>query len=203
MRSIIKMSVIHGSRNGGNWGLVRQIGPWKPTSRDRVGAGYENVNEQVIRPYVVRGDKPPPKLSRWAQNSIVRKKAYVPGISRPGLKPEYDSVAGILKGIHHTMLGIGARGSGQGASEGTSMIDNNGLGYWGWGKEDGVQEASVKEEYFDAVGGIKEEVKDEFFEAVGGQPEMTQVASRSYGLAPMHRNPLYHPTTKDVDLKIR
>ena len=120
------MSVIQGSGLNGNWGLVRQVGPWRPTKRDRVGAGYTQGNVDVIRPYVVKGNKPPPKLSHWAQRSIVSKKAYDNGFRKsvPGMR--YNAVSASLLGISNTMLGIGARGSGGGVSQGNQTVDVNG-----------------------------------------------------------------------------
>lgn len=146
MRVIIKMSIIQGSGLNGNWGLVRQVGPWKPTRRDRVGAGYTQGNEDVIRPYVVRGDKPPPKLSHWAQRSIVSKKAYDNGFRKsvPGMR--YNAVSSSLLGISNTMLGIGARGSGGGVSQGNQNIDVNGKLGNDYGEEAADEEASIKSE---------------------------------------------------------
>lgn len=206
------MSVIHGSTLNGNWGLVRQIGPWKPTSRDRVGAGYTQSNVDVIRPYVVRGDKPQPKLSKWGQNSIVSKSAYRPGVSRIGKKT--DSVGSILKGIHHTLLGLGARGSGMGVGQGLDGMDNNGYGNQGkgYGGEDAGKDSSEygslvefepelkgldspgTEQFNNFLGTldmVKEPIEEEFFEAVGG--EEVKEDTRSYGLYPGHGNTMYAP----------
>ena len=161
MRGIIKMSVTHGSNSNGNWGLVRQIGPWKPTSRDKVGAGYTQGNVDIIRPYIVRGDKPPPKLSHWAQRSIVSKKAYTPGIQRIGMKT--DSVGSILKGIHSTLLGIGARGSGTGVGQGKDQVDNNGIGNKGNDNGEGNADNRVPE-LISSSGGSSDGSSDDYAE---------------------------------------
>lgn len=118
MRVVIKMSVNHGSRNYGDWGLVRKVGPWKPTARDKVGAGYKNDNE-MIRPGKVVGNKPPPTLSKWAQRSVVSMKPYDVGLrkQRPGIQ---HTTNGILKGINQTLQGLGSRIGGVNIGQQTS-----------------------------------------------------------------------------------
>lgn len=126
MRVVIKMSINHGSRNHGEWGLVRQIGPWKPTARDKVGATGSTGGDghRTIRPGKVVGNKPPPKLSTWAQRSVVSTRPYDVDLRqpRPGLK--YDAVPGILKGIHQTLQGLGSRG--RGVEQGTQTTGQGG-----------------------------------------------------------------------------
>ena len=75
MYGIIKsMSV----KTRGYWGLVEQVGPWKPTLLDEARTAVYNADSPtIVRPYVVRAGSAPIRLSKLAQRKIVDK-PYLP-----------------------------------------------------------------------------------------------------------------------------
>lgn len=116
------MSVNHGSRNHGDWGLVRQIGPWKPTARDR-GKGQYGLGDHYRqeRPGNVVGNKPQSELSVWAQRSVVSTKPYDVGLRKKslGLRYKDERIFSTLKGINNTLKGLASKnGADTGAAPG-------------------------------------------------------------------------------------
>lgn len=131
-------------RNHDYWGLVKQIGPHPQTKQDLkntssdLGTGTTSMGkggtehsghgsyESEIRPYQLNGRLPPPKMSKWAQRSVVNKPLDV-NMRKPVPGKKFGSLPSLLKGIAQTLNGIAGRGADQGTVSSTPAEVNTNI----------------------------------------------------------------------------
>lgn len=130
-------------RNHDYWGLVKQIGPHPQTKQDlrntssALGTGTTSMGkggtehsghgsyEIEIRPYQLNARLPTPKMSKWAQRSVINKPLDV-NMRKPVPGKKFGSIPSLLKGIAQTLNGIAGKGADQGTVSSTpAEVDTN------------------------------------------------------------------------------
>lgn len=117
------MSVVERNRNSNFYGLTKQIGPWRSTPADkyRQASGSTGDDVYTMHPYVVDARKPSPKMSKWAQRTVVTK-PYDVNMRKPVPGYQFKQLPTI--GLINALKGIGTRGGPSGIDQGTQSSGN-------------------------------------------------------------------------------